>query len=395
MWKEATDLLLLNPAATSTYLPQGRAPACGEVFRNADLAATLSLISRQGGDTFYQGRVAQAIAATAKEYGGLLSSEDLADHRSEWVKPLSVKHKEFDVWQLPPNTQGLVVLEMLQILAGFDLATLNHNSADYIHLLVEAKKLAFADRDRYLADPAVVDVPISRLLSPSHAAAQRARVDPARAANYEPGSCRDGLRGDTVYIAAVDGSRNAVSLIQSVYYNFGSGIVPRGMGFVMQNRGYMFRLEPDHPNRLEPRKRPLTTIIPGFVTRDSLPVFAFGVMGGDQQPQGQVQILENILDFGMDAQQAGDAFRFSHGGAFSAADGSSRGAGTVFLEPGIPDGTARGLRARGHQVEYRKIGYDARGGIWYGGYQGVWIDPDTGVLFGGSEPRKDGCAIGY
>jgi len=387
MWHQPADLLADDPGAAATYLPGGRAPACGEVFRNPDLARVLRLIAEGGKEAFYRGEIAEAIVSTSQKLGGYFAMEDLADHASSWVEPISVPYRGVNVWELPPNTQGIAVLEMLRILEGFDLAEVGHNNVETLHLMIEAKKLAYEDRARFYADPDFYDVPLDVLLSAEHAAKQRQRIDVERATFEFPPQDPRLRRGDTVYLTVVGGDRNAVSLIQSIYYGFGSGIVPPGLGFALQNRGALFSLDPRHPNRLEPHKRPFHTIIPGFVTQDGRPVFSFGVMGGDQQPQGQVQVLVNLIDFGMDAQQAGDALRFSHDGSSTPTGGCMRDGGIVYLEPGIPEAVAEGLRKKGHRVEYREGGY--------GGYQGIWIDPDTNMLYGGSEPRKDGCAIGY
>ncbi len=387
MWYQATDLLAEDQGAAATYLPGGRTPAAGALFRNPDLAHVLQVICEKGKDAFYRGEIAEEIVSTSRMLGGFFSLEDFADHTSTWVEPVSVPYRGVDVWELPPNTQGIAVLEMLRILEGFDLAGLGHNSVEALHLMIEAKKLAYEDRARFYADPDFYTVPLDVLLSAEYAAKQRQRIDVERAAlEFPPEDPR--LRGgDTVYLTVIDGDRNAVSFIQSLYHGFGSGIVPPGLGFALQNRGALFSLDPKHANTLEPHKRPFNTIIPGFVTQDGRPVFSFGVMGGDQQPQGQVQVLVNLLDFGMDAQQAGDALRFSHDGSSTPTGDRMGDGGIVYLEPGIPEPIAEGLRQKGHRVEYREGGY--------GGYQGIWIDPQTNMLHGGSEPRKDGCAIGY
>jgi len=387
IWQESTDLLSADPGAAATYLSNGRAPACGEDFCNPDLARMLRLIAEGGKEAFYRSEIAEEIVAVSQKLEGYFTLRDCADHTSTWVEPVCVPYRGYDVWELPPNTQGIAVLEMLHILEGFELEKLGHNSVETLHLLIEAKKLAYEDRARFYADPAFTEAPLDLLLSEEHADAQRRRIDPNRAAlEFLPEDPRL-RRGDTVYSTVVDGDRNAVSLIQSIYYEFGSGIVPPGLGFALQNRGALFSLDPEHPNRLEPHKRPFHTIIPGFVTKDGQPVFSFGVMGGDQQPQGQVQVLVNRIDFGMDAQAAGDALRFSHDGSSTPIGDVMRDSGIVYLEPGIPEAIAEGLRQKGHRVEYREGGF--------GGYQGIWIDPETNMLHGGSESRKDGCAIGY
>lgn len=386
-WHQAVDLLSKDPGARSTYLLETRAPRIGERFCNPDLAATLDTIARHGRDAFYKGEIADQLAAASAQLGAFLTEEDLASHESTWVSPVRVPYAGYDVWELPPSTQGVAVLQMLRILEGFDLESMGHNSADYLHHLIEAKKLAYADRARYYADPSFADVPLEELTSAEYGDRQRTRLNPTRAAlDVMPGDPM--LRnGDTVYLTVVDGQRNAVSFIQSIYHGFGSGIVPPGLGFAMQNRGHLFHLDPDHPNTLEPGKRPFHTIIPGFVTRNEAPAFSFGVMGGDMQPQGHVQVLLNLFHFGMDPQQAGDAIRFRHDGSATPTGDTMDNGGTVHLEPGLPVETIDLLAAKGHRIKITEDGY--------GGYQGIWIDEDTGMLHGGSESRKDGCAQGY
>jgi len=386
-WAEAADLLRKDSATAETFLPQGDAPACGDVFANPDLARSLRAIASGGRDAFYLREIGEKIVAASERLGGYISMRDLANHKSTWVEPISTPYRDYEVWELPPNTQGLAALQMLRILDGFDLAGMGHNSGDYLHHLVEAKKLAYEDRARFYADPDFYDPPVDHLLSDEYTARQRERIDSLHAAREfppEPSALRD---GDTVYLTVVDGERNAVSLIQSNYHGFGSGIVPPGVGFAMQDRGALFDLNPSAANRLEPHKRPFHTIIPGFVTRHGQPAFSFGVMGGDQQPQGQVQVLCNVIDFGMDVQHAGDALRFRHDGSSTPVGDVMNDGGTLNLEPGIPEEVADDLRARGHNVTYKEGGY--------GGYQGIWIDQERGVLRGGSESRTDGCACGY
>ena len=393
MWKRSEEVLSEEPGTASTLLIEGKAPSCGQRFRNPALGAVLQQLQRGGKEVFYRGAVAEAMARFSKSMGGFLTSKDLAEHTSTWVTPLSVPYRGHEVWGLPPNSQGLATLEMLRIIEGYDIRKMGHNSAELLHHLIEAKKLAFADRARFYADPDFYDVPTERLLSKAYADSQRQRISPDRAAT-EVSSDDARLRtSDTVYVTAVDAERNAASLIQSIYNGrtFGSGLAPRELGFALQNRGCLFNLDPEHPNRFEPHKRPFHTIIPGFVTLDGDPVFCFGVMGGDQQPQGQVQVLVNLIDFGMDAQEAGDALRFRHDGSSTPTGDIMKDGGTVYLETGMSPDVVDGLRAKGHHVEV----LTEREGGNYGGYQGIWIDPKTGMLHGGSEPRKDGCAIGY
>jgi gamma-glutamyltranspeptidase/glutathione hydrolase len=386
-WKRAESILSEDAGAAATYLPTGRAPRPGELFRNPDLAWVLRMIEEGGKHIFYQGEVAERIVAASQKLCGYLTMEDFTSHTSIWTDPLSVPYRGYDVWELPPNSQGIAVLEMLQILNDFDLTTLGHNSAELLHLLIEAKKLAYEDRARLYADPDFYAAPLDRFVSGAYADQQRQRIDLNHASLELPLDDHRLRPADTVYLTVVDDKRNAASFIQSNYMGFGSGIVPTGLGFPLQNRGCLFCLDPHHPNRLEPHKRPFHTIIPGFVTRDERPLFSFGVMGGDMQPQGQVQVLVNLIDFEMDPQAAGDALRFRHDGSSAPTGEVMHDGGTVFLEPGFPNTTADGLRRKRHHVEHRPGGY--------GGYQGIWIDPDTDILHGGSDPRKDGCAIGY
>jgi gamma-glutamyltranspeptidase/glutathione hydrolase len=393
MWKRSTDILAEEPGTASTLLVDGEAPRCGQRFRNPALGAVLRQLQREGREAFYRGAIADALVQFSESMGGFITLKDLADHTSTWVTPLSVPYRGYEVWGLPPNSQGLATLEMLRIIEGFDLRKMGHNSAELLHHLIEAKKLAFADRARFYADPDFYDAPIERLLSKAYAESQRQRISPDRAATEIPPDDARLRTSDTVYVTAVDAERNAVSLIQSIYdgRTFGSGLAPKQLGFALQNRGCLFNLDPEHPNCFEPHKRPFHTIIPGFVTLEGNPVFCFGVMGGDQQPQGQVQVLVNLIDFGMDAQEAGDALRFRHAGSSTPQGDVMKDGGTVYLEPGIPLDVVNVLRSKGHCVEVRS---EPEGGN-YGGYQGIWIELKSNMLYGGSERRKDGCAIGY
>jgi gamma-glutamyltranspeptidase / glutathione hydrolase len=391
-WQGVEAALAEEPEAASVFLPGGRAPRAGEVFRNPSLAASLEAIGAGGPDAFYRGPIAQAVCGHLALRAGLLDEDDFASYRAEWVQPIHATFRGCDVFELPPNTQGFVVLEMLNILEGYDLRALGHNSAEYLHRLVEAKRLAFADRGRFLADPDHVDPDLlAMLISKAYAADRRRAIDGARAAERaEPGAIHAGPprarpvqpaastpvgTGDTVYLTAVDGSGSAVSLIQSLFESFGSMVVPPGTGIVLQNRGTLFSLDPDHPNALAPCKRPLHTLIPAMVLRGGRLWLSFGVMGGDLQPQGHVQVLANLIEFGMTVQEAGEAARIRH-----APEG-------IAVESGISDEARAGLAARGHHVI-------ASPGV-FGGFQGIQIDHETGVLLGGSDPRKDGLAIGY
>jgi gamma-glutamyltranspeptidase/glutathione hydrolase len=385
-WKAAESTLASDAAASAAFLPNGQAPAAGDVFTNPRLAATLEAIAKGGRDAFYRGPIARAIAEDMKRRNGLLSETDLNAHASDWLDPIATTYRGYDVLEFPPNTQGVTALQMLNLLEGFDLKALGHNSAAYLHLLVEAKKIAFADRDAWLADLAAVppDV-LRRLLSKDYAAERRKEINPRRAAAAYPPMRLGGrtqaaervpeARGDTIYLTAADGRGHVISLIQSIFENFGSGIVAGDTGIVLHNRGSLFTLNPEHPNVLAPGKRPFHTLVPAMVLHDKRPWLSFGVMGGDMQPQGHVQVLLNLIDFGMNIQEAGEAARFRHSGAGLA------------LESTIGAEARDGLQARGHQV-IQSVGA-------FGGFQGILIDPKTRVLKGGSDPRKDGLAIGY
>ncbi len=386
-WSGSVRKLREWPTAANTFLIDGKAPRAGDVFKNPALARTLREIGKGGRDAFYKGRIAREVVAFSEKNGGLFSLKDFADHTSTWVEPVKTTYRKHEVWELPPNGQGIAVLQMLNVLEGFDLKKMGPLSPDWWHLFVEAKKLAYADRARYYADPEFVQVPVAELISKPYAAERRKLIDPEKAKRHEPGDPKLG-HGDTVYLCVVDRDRNCVSLIQSNYMGFGSGMVPGNLGFALQNRGTLFALDAGHANRLEPHKRPFHTIIPALVTREGKPWLVFGVMGGDMQPQGQVQVLVNLIDFGMNVQEAGEAPRVEHlGSPTPTGKAGSRTGGTVALEEGIPQAVADELARRGHHVtRVRTNG---------GGYQGILIDPRTNVLQGGSEPRKDGCAAGY
>lgn len=387
-WHGATKQLQEWPDSARTYLPNGRAPETGEMFRNPSLANSYRQIAEHGRDAFYRGEIARRIGAFSEQNGGYLSLRDLEDHHSTWVEPVSTNYRGFDVWELPPNGQGIAVLEMLNVLEAYDLNRMGPFSPDYLHLFVEAKKLAFADRARFYSDPDFSKPPVAELTSKGYATKQRKRIDPDKAAvDVPPGDPRL-AHGDTIYMTVVDRDRNCCSFIQSNFFNFGSQVVPGDVGFVLQNRGMSFALDDSHPNRLEPHKRPFHTIIPAFVTKAGQPWLSFGVMGGDMQPQGHVQVLVNMIDFGMNVQEAGDAARVQHfGSATPTGQVMAPGGGTVGVESGIPETTLDVLRKKGHQV--------LRGSGYFGGYQAILIDHKNGVLQGGSDPRKDGCAVGY
>ncbi len=386
-WKAGERSLSQHPDSAQTFLPGGRAPREGEVFRNPRLAATYRLIAEQGPAAFYRGPIAEQIVAFSQANGGYFSQRDFTDHASEWIEPVSTSYRGYQVWELPPSGQGIAALQMLNLLEPHDIAGLGPGSADYLHLLIEAKKLAFADRALFYADPHNQKLPTEELISKPYAARRARLINPAKAADDVPPGDPKLAHGDTIYLTVVDKDRNCCSFIQSNYYGFGSQMVPGELGFALQNRGALFALDDTHLNRLEPHKRPFHTIIPAMVTQDDRPVFSFGVMGGDMQPQGHVQVLVNIIDFGMNVQQAGDFARVRHLGSATPTGIAAAGPGTVQVETGISEQAKTELERRGHNIQL--------GGGGFGGYQGIWIDWKNGVLHGATEPRKDGCAIGY
>jgi gamma-glutamyltranspeptidase/glutathione hydrolase len=376
------------PNFNETYVPGGRAPRKGEIFKNPDLAAAMGRIARDGRDAFYRGDLARVMVDYLKRNGGLHALRDFEDHTSEWVEPVSTNYRGFDIWELPPNGQGIAVLQMLNILEGYDLKKMGFGSADYMHLFIEAKKLVFEDRARLYGDPEFSKIPVQELLSKEYAARRRQliRMDHA-AASYEPGHPE--LKGDTIYLTVADRHGNMVSLIQSNYQNMGSGMVPDGLGFVLQDRGAGFNVvDPTHPSVIAPHKRPFHTIIPAFVTRNGQPWMSFGVMGGDMQPQGHVQVLVNQIDFGMNLQEAGDVPRMCHVGSSDVSGTRMTDGGTANLEKGFSARNVAELKRRGHKV-------GSAGAGTYGGYQAIRRDVKTGTYFGSSEMRKDGQAAGY
>jgi gamma-glutamyltranspeptidase / glutathione hydrolase len=385
-WKLAEPELLHIPTSAACFLPGGHAPGPGTIFRNPGLAKSLRLIAKGGRDAYYRGPLAEAIVAYSQSVGGLFSSADFADHTSTWVDPVSVNYRGYDVWELPPNGQGIAALQMLNLLEGYDLKRMGFGSADALHLMIEAKKLAYEDRARYYTDMEKAQVPVKELISKGYAAKRRVIMNPSRA-NQAPAP-GDPLQADTIYLTVVDKDFNCVSLIQSNFHGFGSYHVPGDLGFPLQNRGCLFALDESHANRLEPRKRPFHTIIPGFVTKDGRPWLSFGLMGGDMQAQGHAQVICNLIDFGMDVQEAGDAPRFRHFGSSEPTGQPAQGGGSVELESGIGANVRDGLIARGH-----KLVKTTPGG--FGGYQAIRIDLEHHVLIGGSDPRKDGAAMGY
>ncbi|HSN70864.1 MAG TPA: gamma-glutamyltransferase family protein, partial [Steroidobacteraceae bacterium] len=358
----------------------------GEIFANPLLARSYEAIAQAGAAAFYEGEIAERIVAKSRELGGYMSLEDLRAHTSDWVDPVASSYRDYDVWEIPPNGQGIAALQILNMMEQFDVAALGHNSADHLHLFVEAKKLAFEDRAHYYADPAFADVPVEWLISKEYARERAKLIDRKRAATQvrygDPA-----LDSDTVYLCAADADGNMISLIQSIYSGFGSKICPDGVGFPIQNRGQGFSLDPQHRNRLEPGKRPFHTIIPAFMTKNDAPVMAFGVMGGDFQPQGHAQVVMNMIDFGMSPQQATDVPRIAHDGSSSPWGDTMENGGELVLEHGFDPAVVEGLIERGHRVSSK---IDA-----HGGYQAIWREDDPLRYFGGSDPRKDGQAAGY
>lgn len=373
------------PNFSETYMPEGKMPAKGEVFRNPDLARTYEKLARQGRDVFYKGEIASAIVEYMQENGGFLSLEDLQTHSSEWVEPVSTNYRGFDVWQIPPNGQGIAVLQLLNLLEGFDIAGMGFGSAAYIHHFTEAKKLVYEDRAAYYADMDFSPVPVQKLISKEYAAERRKLMEPERAAKRFDAGLQE--QANTIYLTVADRDGNMVSLIQSNYRGMGSGMTPYGLGFVLQNRGEGFTLQQGRFNTYAPGKRPFHTIIPGFITRDGEAYMSFGVMGGGMQPQGQAQIVINMLDFGMNLQEAGDAPRMHHYGSSEPTGQDMQDGGILNLESGFDYEAIRALLQKGHTIQW------ASGP--FGGYQAILWDAENQVYYGASESRKDGMAAGY
>ncbi len=387
-WDRSVPALGKYPGFLETFTVDGkRGPRSGEVFRNPRLAATLETVAKGGRDAFYKGEIARKIAAYMKAQSGFLSYEDLAAHHSEWVQPLSVNYRGYDVWELPPNGQGIAALQMLNILEGYDFSKIPFGSPRHVHLFTEAKKLVFEDRAKFYADPAFAKVPVAWLLSKEYAAQRRALINETRASRRLEAGHPPLKEGDTIYLTTADGEGNMVSLIQSNYRGMGSGMTPGDLGFCLQDRGELFTLEEGQANTYAPGKRPFHTIIPAFITKDGEPFLSFGVMGGEFQPIGHVQIVMDLIDFHMDAQEAGDAPRMSHDGSPEPTGEKGKLPGTIQLESGFPYETVRALMDMGHGVGWMLGGY--------GGYQGIRWDPKQKVYFGASESRKDGQAAGY
>jgi len=375
-WADGVGKLKRTPASASNYLVDGRAPRAGEIFRQKNLARTFRALARGGRDAFYKGEIARAIVDYCEKNGGFLSMRDFAEHKSDWVEPISTDYRGYKVYECPPNGQGLTALLTLNILEGFDLASMSTRPDLYYHTLIEATKLAFADRNKYIADPAFAKVPVAELLSKEYAAGRRALMHPDRVIESpEPGVVVN--HSDTVYFTVVDKDRNAVSFINSIYENFGSGIVAGDTGIVLHDRGAGFSLDPAHVNRLEPGKRPFHTIIPSMVFKDGKLFMSFGVMGGAIQPQGHVQVLTNLIDMGMNLQQAIEAPRYRY-----------LSGKRVLFEDAMTQPIIAGLLAKGHQRA-------TQAGASMGGGQAIMIDPVSGTLMGASDQRKDGMALGY
>ena len=366
-----------QPGFSETYIRDGRTPKKGQIFKNHDLANTYELISKKGRDAFYKGSIAKTIDGYMKKHGGFLSYDDLATHTSNWIEPVSTNYRGYDIWELPPNGQGTAVLQMLNILEGYDIAAMGFGSTDYLHVLTEAKKLAYEDRAKFYADPDFNQIPIKQLLSKEYAAQQRELIDMDVAADSYPAGDFEIESGNTTYLTVADKDGNMVSLIQSIYSEFASGMVPDGLGFVLQNRGQMFNVQDkNHANALEPGKRPFHTIIPAFITKDGNPHVSFGLMGGAVQPQGHAQIVVNLVDFGMNLQEAGDAPRMRHSGSSQPTGSKMINGGTLNLESGFDYKTIRELREKGHRISFAV-------GI-YGGYQAIGVDVEKRVYSGAS-----------
>jgi gamma-glutamyltranspeptidase/glutathione hydrolase len=373
-WKESEARLKADEGAALNYLIDGRTPKAGEIFKNPRMAATLKRIATDGADYFYQGEIAQKIARCSEKLGGLFTVEDFAAHCSDWVEPISANYRGYDICEMPPTTQGFVALEMLKILEAFDLKKNGAQSADALHLMIEAKKLAFADRDRHLADRDHMKVPVQSLFSAERVGTMRKQIRPEKAAG-EYAAAAAGT--DTEYVAAADHQGNLVSFIQSNFMGFGSGVVEPETAIILQNRGHLFSLDENHPNCIGPRKRCVHTLMPGLILKDGKPYAVLGLKGGHVQPQVQVQMIANLIDFDMTPQAAISAPRFNH------IDGLKVG-----LEPEIPQASKDELSRRGHQI----VGGNPES---FGGAHAIVIDPESGAFIGGSDPRKGGCALGF
>ena len=384
-WERNAQSLRRYPGFAEIFMPGGKAPGKGEIFKNPFLAETLEKLATQGRDVFYKGEIASKIVQYMQENGGFLSMRDFEDHTSDWVDPVSVNYRGYDVWELPPNGQGIAALQMLTILENFDIASMGFGSAEYMHIFTEAKKLAFEDRAKFYADPDFNRIPVQELISKEYGKKRAALINSNRAArSYTPGELE---QSSTIYLTTADSEGNMVSLIQSNYRGMGSGMTPGQLGFVLHDRGEMFTLEEGHFNVYEPHKRPFNTIIPAFITKDGNPFLSFGVMGGAMQPQGHVQIVCNMVDFGMNIQEAGDAPRMQHLGSSEPTGERMTDGGVLTLENGFQWENIRSLMQKGHKIQYDLGGY--------GGYQAIKWDPVNKVYYGASESRKDGQAAGF
>ena len=383
--KVASNNFQEYPNFKETYYLNDSTPKKGQIFKNPDLANTLRVIAKNGKKGFYEGEIANTIANFIQDQGGFLSYDDLKNHKSEWIDPVSTNYRGYDIWELPPNGQGIAALQILNILEAYDIRSMGFGSADYIHHFVEAKKIAFADRAKYYADMEFNKVPVKYLISKEYADIRRKEISPDKASKRVlPGNLEN---GDTIYLTTADSEGNMVSLIQSNYRGMGSGMVPTGLGFMLQDRGELFSLDQNHFNVYAPKKRPFHTIIPAFITKDGNPFISFGLMGGAMQPQGHAQIVINIVDFDMNLQEAGDAPRIRHQSDQQPTGGDMINGGELALETGFDYKQVRELMKKGH-----KIIYDLGS---FGGYQAIMIDYINKVYYGASESRKDGNAIGY
>lgn len=387
-WQIGAGYLSDQPGAFKEEMTiNGRGPEVGEIMKRPELANTYQMLAEKGRDAFYEGEIADKIIVFMQENGGYLRKKDFAEHTSEWVEPQSVNYRGYDVYELPPNGQGIAALQMLQILEEYDLASMGFNSEQALHLMTEVKKVVFEDRAKLYADMDFTNVPLENLLSEEYADERRKLIGENAGRNIKAGASIL-EEGDTIYLTTADKEGNMVSLIQSNFRGMGSGVVVPSLGFVFQDRGELFSMDQNHPNAYEAGKRPFHTIIPAFVMKDGKPFMSFGVMGGAMQPQGHVQIITNVIDYGMNMQEAGDAARWRHIGSTQPTDGADdylQGDGTLNLESGVPYSIVRGLMSRGHDVQYDVGGY--------GGYQGIMLK--DGVYYGASESRKDGHAEGY
>lgn len=383
-WNGSSRSLQRFDGFKETFMPNGKAPAKGEIFKNPRLAKTFEILAKDGRDAFYKGEIAEKIVSYVKEQGGFLSMRDFEDHHSDWVEPISVNYRGYDVWELPPNGQGTAALQMLNILENYDIASMGFGSDEYMHLFIEAKKLAFEDRAKYYSDMDFNDIPVKALISKEYAKERMALIKDRSARSYPAGELE---MGNTIYLTVADVEGNMVSLIQSNYRGMGSGMTPGDLGFILQDRGELFSLDKDHMNVYEPHKRPFHTIIPAFITKDGKPFVSFGLMGGAMQPQGHAQIVINLVDFGMNLQEAGDAPRIRHDGSSQPTGEIMTNGGIVNLESGFSFETLNALMSRGHKIQFSKGGY--------GGYQAIMWDETNKVYFGASESRKDGHAAGY